>query len=75
MPIVFVTDTLTTPTSFAGVVAVICVSDTTVKLVAEVLPKVTAEVPVKPEPLMVTKVPPVNGPTLGEIEAMEGVEP
>ena len=32
---------------------------------ADVPPKVTAEAPVKPVPVIVTKVPPVNGPAVG----------
>ncbi len=35
------------------------------KLVAAVVPKLTALAPVKPVPVMVTEVPPVLGPELG----------
>ncbi len=37
----------------------------TVKLVAAVVPKLTALAPVKPVPVTVTEVPPVLGPELG----------
>ncbi len=49
----------------AGEVAVIWVSETTVKLVAAVAPKATAVAPVKPVPVMVTVVPPAVGPEVG----------
>ena len=48
-----------------GAVAVIVVSLTTVKLVAAVVPKSTAVAPVKPVPVIVTKVPPAAGPLVG----------
>ena len=50
----------------AGADAVISVADTTVKLVAALLPNITAEAPVKPVPVMVTRVPPASGPVFGE---------
>ena len=56
----------------AGAVAVICVALLTVKPVAAVPPKVTAVVPVKFEPLMVTLVPPVLGPAVGETPVTVG---
>ena len=70
----------------AGEVAVICVSETTVMPVAEVLPNFTLVVPVKPAPVIVTLVPPVVTPRFGltalitgaalgviELEAAEGL--
>ena len=44
----------------------------TVKPVAAVAPKVTAVAPEKPVPVMVTVVPPVAGPEVGEIEVTVG---
>ena len=49
----------------AGLLAVIVVSLTTVKLVAAVVPKSTAVTPVKPVPVIVTNVPPTSGPAAG----------
>lgn len=72
MPPAVVTETFTSPALFAGVTAVICVSEFTVKVMAETPPKATAEVPVKPVPVRVTDVPPANGPMLGETEVMVG---
>ena len=71
MPPTAVTRTSTVPVP-AGAVAVICVALLTVKPVAAVPPKVTAVVPVKFEPLMVTLVPPVPGPAVGEIPVTVG---
>ena len=51
----------------AGVVTVIDVSLTTVRLVAALPPMVTAVAPVKPVPVMVTAVPPANVPDAGEM--------
>ena len=59
-----VTVTLTTPVP-AGLSAVIVVSLTTVTFVAGIVPKSTAEAPVKPVPVIVTNVPPVAGPIVG----------
>lgn len=56
-----VTVTSTAPVP-AGEVAVICVALTTLKELAAVLPNLTAVVPVKLVPVMVTDVPPVAGP-------------
>jgi hypothetical protein len=50
------------------------VEETTVKLVAATAPKTTLVVPVKPVPVMVTVVPPVVGPELGEMELTIGGE-
>jgi hypothetical protein len=51
----------------AGDIAVILVSLTTVKLVAGFEPNFTAVAPIKPEPVMVTEVPPDVWPDCGEI--------
>ena len=59
-----VTVTSTTPVP-GGSSAVIVVSETTVKLVAGVMPKSTAVAPVKAVPVIVTVVPPVTGPSVG----------
>jgi hypothetical protein len=48
-----------------GLVAVIDVSELNEKLVAGVWPKSTAVAPVKPEPVIVTVVPPPKGPEMG----------
>ena len=48
-----------------GAVAVMLVALLTVKLVAAVVPNLTALAPVKPVPVTVTEVPPVLGPELG----------
>ena len=58
----------------AGAVAVIWVALLTVKLVAAVAPKVTAVVPLKPEPVMVTVVPPADVPVAGEMPLTVGAE-
>ncbi len=60
--LVTVTSTLLLP---AGETAVIEVAELTVKLVAAVEPKRTAVAPVKLVPVMVTEVPPVEGPDTG----------
>ena len=49
----------------AGLVAVICVSLSTVKLLAAVPPNETPVAPVKPDPLIVTVVLPAAGPLVG----------
>ena len=67
-----VTVTVTAPAGPPGVTAVIWVALLTVKLVAAVPPKVTAVAPVKPEPVIVTDVPPVAGPLAGETESIVG---
>ena len=56
----------------AGEVAVIVLGPTTVKPAAAVAPKVTAVAPVKPVPVMVTLVPLVEGPDVGEINVTVG---
>ena len=59
-----VTLTVTDPAP-AGEVAVICVAELTVKLVAAVAPNLTAVAPVKLVPVMTTLVPPAVGPDVG----------
>ena len=61
-----VTTTLTLPVP-GGVVAVIAVPLITTRLVAATPPKVTSVAPVKPVPVMVTEVPPLEVPDIGEI--------
>ena len=58
----------------AGAVAVICVAELTVKPVAAVAPKVTAVVPLKLVPVMVTLVPPLVGPLVGLKAVTVGAE-
>ena len=55
----------TTPAGCAGATAVIFVFETTVKLAAATLPKVTPVAPVKLVPVMVTEVPPAVLPEVG----------
>ena len=65
VPMGVVTRTLAVPAVPAGVVAVIVVALTTVKLVAATPPKVTAMVPVRLVPAIVTLVPPSVLPLAG----------
>src|ERR1700730_708374 len=69
---VLVTTTLTTPAAWAGVVAVMEVLFTTITLLAAVRPTVTVAPDRKPVPVMVTVVPPLTGPELGEIAVTVG---
>ena len=62
----------TLPTAWAGAVAVICVAELTVKLLAAVPPKDTAVTAVKLLPVMTTDVPPDNGPSLTLSEETTG---
>jgi hypothetical protein len=64
VPFGVVTVTSTVPVSL-GEIAVIEVVELTVKLVALTEPKLTALVPLKPVPVMVTTVPPASGPLAG----------
>ena len=50
----------------------ICVPETTVKLAAANPPNPTLVAPVNPLPVIVTVVPPVVGPEVGEIEVIAG---
>jgi len=69
---VLVTTTLTVPAACAAVVAVIEVELTTVTLVAAVPPKLTVAPDEKPVPVIVTDVPPLVLPEVGEIEVTVG---
>jgi hypothetical protein len=60
-----VTTTLVVPAEPVGVVAVIEVELTTVRLVTVAPPIVTAVAPVKPVPVIVTDCPPASGPDDG----------
>ena len=71
MPPAVVTRTSTVPVP-AGDVAVIWVAELTVKAAAGVAPKLTAVAPVKFVPVIVTDVPPVAGPEVGEIDVTVG---
>ena len=59
------TVTLTVPAACAGTVAVSWASETTVRLVAAVVPNLTAVAPVKFVPVIVTVWPPVVDPAFG----------
>ena len=67
-----VTRILAVPKAPAGVVAVIEVELTTVKLGTAAPPIVTAVAPVKPVPVMVTDCPPASGPDGGLIAVTSG---
>jgi hypothetical protein len=73
VPPALATITSTVPADPAGDVAVIVLAEFTVNEVAGAEPKVTAEAPVKPEPVMVTRVPPASGPTTGRTAVTVGV--
>ena len=66
------TVTSTVPAEPAGAVAVILLVALTVNEVAAVEPKFTVETLVKPVPVMVTVVPPADGPALGLTEVSVG---
>nr|WP_280412391.1 hypothetical protein [Nocardia asiatica] len=72
VPAAVVTVTGTVPGEPAGAIAVICVGEFIVKVVA-VLPNLTVVGPVKPVPVIDTLVPPVVGPDVGEMEVMVGI--
>ncbi len=72
VPLGLVTVTLTAPAEWAGEVAVIWVSESTVKVVAAAVPKSTAVAAVKSVPVMVTEVPPAVGPAFGTTEPTVG---
>lgn len=71
VPAEVVTVTCTAPTDPEGAIAVICVDESRVKVVA-VVPNRTVVGPVNPVPVIVTLVPPVAGPEVGESEVMVG---
>jgi hypothetical protein len=60
------------PTEPAGEVAVICVSELTVKLVAMVEPNFRVVAPVKSVPVITTEVPPAARPLVGDIAVIVG---
>ena len=66
VPLGVVTVISMVPATWAGAVAVICVALLTVNEVAAVPPKDTAVAPVKPVPVIITGVPPVIDPEVGE---------
>jgi len=67
-----VTVTSTVLAVLAGEMAVIDVGELTVKLAAGVVPKATFVTPVKPEPLIVTVLPPDAGPFGGKTRSTVG---
>jgi len=73
VPPAVVTYTGCGPGSWAGVTAVTTVSDTTVKRAATAVPKRTFPVPMNPDPVIVTKVPPASGPEAGATDVTTGV--
>src|SRR5437879_4115634 len=75
VPASVVTATSTVPAAWAGLTAVTCVSDTTVKLVAVVAPNLTAVAAVNPHPPIVTPVPPDTEPAAGLTEVTAGAPP
>ena len=66
-----VTVTCTAPDP-PGAMAVICVAESMVKVVA-VLPKLTVSGPVNPVPVIVTVLPPEAGPAVGEMDVIVGI--
>ena len=72
VPPAVVTVTSTVPVAPAGEVAVMDVAELTVNPVALVAPNFTAVAPVKLVPVMVTVVPPPEGPDVGAIEVTVG---
>ena len=73
LPLELVTSTLTPPAVWAGVVAVIEVLLTNVTFVAVVPPKVTVAPEAKFVPVIVTDVPPLTDPELGERDVIVGL--
>ncbi len=72
VPTGLVTVTSTVPAARGGETAVTSVELTTVKLVAAVVRKATEVAPVKLVPVIVTTVPPVMGPAVGEMDVTVG---
>ncbi len=72
VPTGLVTVTSTIPAARGGETAVTSVELTTVKLVAAVVRKATEVAPVKLVPVIVTTVPPVMGPAVGEMDVTVG---
>ena len=69
-----VTATVTVPATWASVTAVTVDGDVTVKLVAGVVPNLTAVAPKRFVPVIVTVVPPLVVPEVGVKVEMVGVE-
>jgi hypothetical protein len=67
-----VTKTSTEPEAPAGETAVILVDEDTLKLVAGTVPKSTLVAALKLVPRMVTLVPPLVGPVVGEMDVTVG---
>jgi hypothetical protein len=65
-PTAFFTDTVTRPGGDSGVVTLIWLSSATVRSLVYISPNRTFSVPVNPDPVMVTEVPPATGPEEGE---------
>ena len=73
VPFGVVTVTSTAPLRLTtGLVAMICVSLLTVKLLAAVEPKAMPVAPLNPVPVMVTLIPPLAGPLVGLIPVTVG---
>ena len=73
VPLAVVTVVSTTPAGSAGAVAEQVVAELQLTAVPAVPPKATVVAPVtKPEPVMVTVVPPVAGPVVGVMAVTEG---
>ena len=72
VPLGVVTSTLAVPALPAGVVAVMVVAFTTVTAVAAVPLNVTAVVPMKSLPVMVTACPPASGPDVALMDVTVG---
>src|SRR5437763_11500503 len=75
VPQELVTVTSTGPAASAGVLAVIKVGESTVKLVAGVEPNLTSVAPMKSVPEMITVAPPLAGPFLGFTRVTAGGGP
>jgi len=73
VPPAVVTAMYTAPVACGGATAVIWVEETTLKLVAASVPNATFVAPVNPVPVIVTVVPPVVGPDVGEIFVITGL--
>jgi hypothetical protein len=72
VPPTVVIETVIVPGVPGGVLAVIDMGDVTVTVVAELPPIVTVLDPVKPEPTIVTVVPPLVGPAAGVTRVIDG---
>ena len=72
MPTGVVTRTFAVPTELAGVITVIWVGLSTVKLAVSAKPKLTTKALVKLDPVMTTLMPPPGTPALGLTLVMVG---